>query len=123
MKMKFAIVFVMCGFVFAQVQQPTRIRVSGGVMVALADHKVLPDVSDLKGYKLNSIVTVAIHISKDGGVSFARSQEGDTDLYKRSEHAVLNWHFKPYILNGVPVEVDTTISFRYHKNKVSLASE
>jgi hypothetical protein len=129
MILKLMIASALCGCVLAQQPAPldcggkpcvVRIRVSSGVTNAIADHKVLPDISDLKGRKLDSSVVVSIVVSKTGYVVHTRAVKGDPDLFTRSEEAAQKWHFTPYILNGQPIEVDTTIEFRYKKNKVKV---
>ena len=94
------------------------IRVSEEVSYGMADKKVLPDISDLKGHKLNAEVAVLIVISGAGDVTRARAAKGELGLVKRAEEAALKWHYRPYILNGSPIEVHTMIHFRFKGNKV-----
>jgi bla regulator protein blaR1 len=96
------------------------IRVSDGVTNKLADTKVLPDVSDLKGKELDSVVVVQILVGTDGSVRCFRIQEGDGSLSQRSLDAARKWHYKPYILNGQPVNVETRIRFKYAGDKVEV---
>jgi hypothetical protein len=98
------------------------IRVSDGVMNKLADTKVLPDVSDLKGKDLDSVVVVQILVGTDGSVRCFRIQEGDGSLSRRSLDAAQKWHYKPYILNGQPVNVETRIRFKYAGDKVEVVA-
>jgi len=86
----------------------------------MADRKVLPDIGDLRGRELNAEVGLAILISKTGDVTSARAIKGDRDLFKRSEKSALKWHYRPYILNGEPVEVDTNLEFHFKKDKVEI---
>ena len=90
-------------------------------MYSLAEHKVLPDIANLKRRELNSEVAVEVLVSKTGSVTKARAFKGDSSLFRRSEQAALKWHYKPYLLNGDPVEVDTTLEFRFTKDKVEIA--
>ena len=97
-----------------------RVRVSTGVLLYLAEKKVLPDVSDLKHSKTKSDVLVRLAVGKGGVVRCAEATEGDTQLWQRSVEAAKQWRFKPYMLNGEPVIVDTGIRFVFRKGKVSV---
>jgi hypothetical protein len=119
MILRCVIAFMFSGCVFAQTQTPwgcktptskqgaLRVRVSDGVTNRLADRKVLPDISDLSGQKLDSLVVINILIAENGDVSCTRLRRGNPDLLKRSQEAAMNWHFRPYEINGQLVEVDT----------------
>jgi len=96
-----------------------RTRVSIGISEALAQKKVLPDVTDLKGTKMNSTVTLKVLIGKDGSVRCADPLQGDQSLIPRSLDAAKQWQFQPYLLNGQPVIVETPIEFTFKKNKVT----
>jgi outer membrane biosynthesis protein TonB len=89
-------------------------------MYSLADRKVSPDIADLNGRKLNAEVAVEVIVSKTGSVTKARAFKGDSSLFRRSEQAALKWHYKPYLLNGEPVNVDTTLEFHFRKDKVEI---
>jgi protein TonB len=97
-----------------------RIRVSEGVSYRLSDQKVLPEISDLNGRNLNTEVVLQIVISKTGDVIHARAIKGNPALFNRSEEAALKWHYRPYIRNGVPIELDTRLSFRFEKNQAQV---
>ena len=96
------------------------IRVSDGVTNKLADTKIMPDVSDLKEKKIDSTVIVQVLVGTDGSVRCFRIQEGDDSLAQRSLDAAQKWHYKPYILNGLSVNVETRIRFRYSSDKVEV---
>jgi hypothetical protein len=59
-------------------------------------------------------------LSKTGDVIHARAIKGNPALFNRSEEAALKWHYRAYVLNGVPIEVDTRLSFRFEKNKAQV---
>jgi TonB family protein len=110
------------GCALAQIQpsSPTNlhIRVSDRVTNKLADQKVLPDISDLKGKDLDSLVVLQIVVNPEGAVKFSKIQEGNAELAQRSLDAAQKWHHKPYIVNGQAVNVDTWIRFKYTKDNV-----
>jgi hypothetical protein len=95
-----------------------RVRVSVGVMETLAQNKTLPDVADLKGKELSSTVILRIIIGKDGAVRCVDPVQGDSDLCPRSVEAARQWRFRPYLLNGQPIMVETRIEFVFKKGNV-----
>jgi hypothetical protein len=95
-------------------------RVSDAVTNKLAETKVLPDISDLKGKELNSVVVVEILVGIDGSVPCARIQQGDPDLAQRTLDAAQKWHYKPYWINGEKTIVDTWIRFNFTKDNVEI---
>jgi Gram-negative bacterial TonB protein C-terminal len=99
---------------------PPRVRLSQHLSYNLADRKELPDIADLRGRQLDAEVAAAVRISKTGNVTAARAFKGDPKLFKRSEDAAFKWHYKPYVLNGYPIEADTTIEFHFTKDKVEV---
>jgi protein TonB len=92
--------------------KPDHLRISSGVMAGLLKTKVDPvypgDV-DAEG-------TVVLHaiIGKDGHVESLQAISGPTMLKGAAIDAVKQWTYKPYLLNGEPVEVDTTIVVQFH---------
>ena len=52
-------------------------------------------------------------IGTDGTIQALQVLSGDIMFIESAKQAVLQWRYKPTILNGVPVEVDTTISVTY----------
>jgi protein TonB len=53
-------------------------------------------------------------INKDGAVTGVRVLSGDLMLAKSALEAVKQWKYRPYLLNGEPVEIETqiTVNFR-----------
>ena len=52
-------------------------------------------------------------ISRVGDVVDVREVSGDSALAKYTIDAVRQWKYKPYVLDGKPVEVKTTIRVDY----------
>jgi outer membrane biosynthesis protein TonB len=52
-------------------------------------------------------------IGKDGTVEELRVASGPKELQQSSLDAVRQWIYKPFLLNGDPVEVKTTINVVY----------
>jgi TonB family protein len=62
-------------------------------------------------------VVVKAIISRSGAVEDVRVIEGDPLLRGAASEAIYKWRFKPYVLNGQPVKVATTITvdFKPHR--------
>ena len=56
-------------------------------------------------------------ISKTGSISSVKILNGDPGLAHAAAEAVKQWKYKPYLLNGEPVEIQTqvTINFKLPK--------
>jgi outer membrane biosynthesis protein TonB len=52
-------------------------------------------------------------IGKDGTVEELKVASGPKELQQSSLDAVRQWIYKPFLLNGDPVEVKTTINVVY----------
>jgi TonB family protein len=63
--------------------------------------------------------TVVLHavISKTGAVSELQVTSGPELLQASAMEAVRTWHYKPFLLNGKPVAVATTINVTYNLGK------
>ena len=59
---------------------------------------------------MDGTVVLRVVIGKSGAVESARCVSGPTNLMKSAIDAVLQWRYKPRLINGVSVEVDTTVS-------------
>ena len=52
-------------------------------------------------------------ISKDGSIQGLKVVSGHPMLAPAALEAVKQWKYKPYFLNGEPVEVETTINVNF----------
>ncbi len=88
-----------------------RIRVSQGVVAGLVIRKVQPNYPQLaKTARVQGNVQLAALIGKDGTIQNLHVLSGHPLLTQAALDAVKQWRYKPYILNGEPVEVDTQIT-------------
>jgi TonB family protein len=89
---------------------PARIEVKGDVQASKALKKVSPSYPDAaRRERLEGTVRLHAIIGKDGGVQQVRVIRGYCSLSEVSLPAVKQWRYTPTLLNGEPVEVDTTI--------------
>jgi len=87
------------------------LRVGGNVMLASLIHMVNPKYpADAKRRGIQGKVVFHAIIGKDGAVKDLVLLEGVCTLAEPAQEAVQQWVYKPTILNGEPVEVDTTIT-------------
>jgi periplasmic protein TonB len=94
-----------------KVATPARIRVSGGVVAGLVIRKVQPVYPQIaKTARVQGQVILQAEISKEGAIENLRVISGHPLLTQAALDAVKQWRYKPYILNGEPVAVDTTVT-------------
>ena len=98
-----------------KVATPQRIRVSSGVTAGLLVRKVEPPYPQMaKIARVQGPVVLAAIIGKDGTITNLHVVSTASPLLNQSAlEAVKQWKYKPYILNGEPVEVDTTITVNF----------
>jgi protein TonB len=90
---------------------PSRIRVGGNVQAASLVNKVTPQYPPIaKTAHVSGTVVLHAIIAKDGSIQELQYMSGPPLLMKSAMDAVREWRYKPTMLNGDPVEVDTTIS-------------
>lgn len=91
--------------------QPKKISVSGGVMAGMILTKVQPVYPmEAKENRVQGTVVLAAQIGPDGHISQLSVVQGPDALRKAAYDAVKNWVYRPYLLNGNPVSVDTQIN-------------
>ncbi len=97
-----------------KVATPTRIRVSQGVSQGLLIHQVRPTYPPLaRQARIQGMVVLQAVIGKDGSIQNLKVVSGHPMLAPAALEAVKQWRYKPYYLNGEPVEVDTTINVNF----------
>jgi protein TonB len=87
------------------------LNVSWGVMAGNLLAKTLPQYPAIaKAARIQGIVVLQATISKSGSIQNLRVISGPPLLQQAAMDAVRSWRYKPYLLNGEPVEVETTIN-------------
>jgi TonB family protein len=91
---------------------PRRIRVGGNVQSAKLTYQPEPDYPASAAQKeIEGTVILRAVIGTRGQIlSLMPQNDADPDLIKAAMDAVRQWRYQPRLLNGVPVEVVTTIS-------------
>lgn len=97
--------------------QPQRVRVSAGVTQGLVIHRVNPVYPPIaRAARISGSVVLQAEISKTGDIQNLHAISGPPMLIPSAIDAVRQWKYKPYILNGEPVEVDTQITVIFSLN-------
>jgi len=108
-------------------KQPTprptdlRIRVSEGVLERMVLKKVLPqppwssDPAHGQG-----VITIAILVDYDGTLKSTSLISGDPVLANIAEHAIQQWQFKPYLINGESVQVESRVEMKFSKKRAEV---
>jgi len=94
----------------AQARQPHRIRVNEDVQKAKVVHLVSPVYPPITGKRLDGTVVLHVIVGQNGAVNSARYISGPTNLKESAVKAVLQWRYEPTLVNGAPIEVDTSVS-------------
>ena len=93
---------------------PRRVRVSQGVMQGLLVGIVHPEYpADARAQRIQGIVVLKVLIDKEGNVANVQLITGDPALAPAAIEAVQQWKYKPYLLNGDPIEVDTQVTVNF----------
>lgn len=90
---------------------PQRVRISQGVTKGLLFRRVEPNYPPLaRAARVQGDVVLKAIIDKNGDIQDLQLISGHPMLVPAAIAAVKQWRYKPYLLNGQPVEVETTIT-------------
>jgi protein TonB len=107
--------------VLAQTAQPSpstlkarKLRISPGVAEGLLIKKVPPHYPpEAKEKRITGIVILEFTVDRSGNVQGLKVLSGDPILARAAAEAVQQWKYRPYLLNGEPVEIETTAKFTF----------
>jgi protein TonB len=87
------------------------VRISSGVMEGSLLAKFLPVYPAIaKAAGVHGTVVLQATISKNGTIENLRVMSGPVLLQQAAMDAVKTWRYRPYLLNGEPVKVETTVN-------------
>jgi protein TonB len=90
------------------------LKVSEGVMAAALITQVQPSYpSAARMMHLSGEVILHATIGKDGSVRELQVLSGNPILVQAAVSAVREWRYRPTLLNGEPVDVETTITVKF----------
>jgi len=90
------------------------VNISQGVSQGLLYKKVSPVYPPAAmRMRVEGAVQLVATISKNGDITHVKALSGDTLLTKAAVDAVKQWKYKPYLLNGEPVEIQTQVTINF----------
>ena len=63
--------------------------------------------------RIEGAVELSATVSKNGDISTVKVLSGDPQLARAAVEAVKQWKYKPYLLNGEPVEIQTQVTVKF----------
>jgi periplasmic protein TonB len=94
---------------------PQKVRVSSGVATGLLVNKVQPQYPPIaRAARISGSVQLQATISKSGAIENLKVISGHPMLIQAALDAVRQWRYKPYLLNGEPVEVETQVTVNFN---------
>jgi len=97
---------------------PKRIRVPAPMAEVNLVYDVAPKYPPEAGRaRIEGTVVLLAVIGKDGTVQDVRVQSGSSMLAQAAIEAVKQWRYRPYLLNGEPVEVDSQITINFNLSR------
>jgi len=93
---------------------PGMTRISQGVSQGLLFKKVAPAYPPMAlQLHREGVVELLATVSKEGRIANIKVLSGDSMLVRPAVDAVRQWQYRPYLLNGQPLEIETQISVSF----------
>jgi len=90
------------------------LSVSQGVSQGLLYRKVAPSYpQNALRMHIEGKVELLATISKEGNITHIKVLSGDSQLARAASDAVKQWKYKPYLLNGEPLEIQTQVTVNF----------
>jgi protein TonB len=97
-----------------KIAAPSRLSISAGVAGGLLVQKTAPAYPQMaREARVSGTVVIQATISKTGTIENLHVVSGPTMLRQPALDAVKTWRYKPYLLDGEPVDVETTVSVNF----------
>jgi TonB family protein len=92
------------------------VQVPAEAMEKLLIHRVEPVYPpEARAAKLEGVIAVDIVVRRDGSVASMHALNGPDVLAQAAMDALRWWKFQPYLLNGQPVVVETTVAVEFKR--------
>jgi len=90
------------------------LNISQGVSQGLILKKVQPTYPPTALHmRMEGTVELLATISKKGDITSVKVLSGEPLLTRAASDAVKQWKYKPYLLNGEPVEIQTQVTVNF----------
>ena len=100
------------------------VHVAAGAIAGSVVFRVNPIYPpDAKANRIQGAVVIEVIIGKDGAIQNINSVTGPEILQQSALDAIRQWIYKPYVLNGQPVEVQSTITINYNLGPIDDQNE
>jgi TonB family protein len=97
-----------------KVAVPQKVSISSGIAVGLLIQKTAPIYPPIaKTARVSGTVVIQATISRNGTIENPHVVSGPAMLRQSALDAVKTWRFRPYMLSGEPVEVETTVNLNF----------
>jgi protein TonB len=94
------------------------VRISQGVSEGLLLYRPVPTYPKIaRAARIQGQVHLKAIISKDGSIQNLQALSGHPMLIPAALESVRQWRYRPYLLNGEPVEVETDITVNFMLNE------
>jgi len=94
------------------------LHVPGSEMLGLVDKKVMPQYPrEAMTRGIEGDVIFEIGVDETGKLFSIRPLQGTPQLLSAAQEALSQYHFRPYIVHGTPVEVESRIGFQFRLTK------
>ncbi len=126
LRTKLMVVVLLCGATLALAQtgaetaaqaephRPRAIRIAGAVMLGFVEHKTLPEYpAEAMTKGIQGDVIFKIVVDGSGKVVLSEPVEGPPLLVGPSLDALRDYKFRPYLLNGSPIQVESQLGFHF----------
>jgi TonB family protein len=116
LRLTFSSIVLLClpSLVLAQDAVPQRVRVANGIMGGLLVTRVNPVYPPLaRQARIQGTVLLKALISKTGDIENLELISGHPMLAPAAIEAVKQWKYRPYMLNGEPIEVETQVQVNF----------
>jgi len=100
--------------IIPRIEPVKRIRISQGVTQGMVIRKIEPSYPKLAlSARVTGVVLVKAVINREGAITELQVVSGHPILVPAAIEAVKQWRYRPYLLNGDPVEVETYITVTF----------
>lgn len=95
----------------ATAARPRKVSVSAGLMQGNLISQPAPQYpKDAREAHITGTVVLQATVDREGNIANLKVISGPSALQEAAVNVVQRWRYKPYLLNGAPVEVETQIN-------------
>ena len=93
---------------------PQRVHISQGVSKGLLVYRIEPTYPPVaRAAHIQGVVVLTAIIDKEGNIQNLQIVSGHPMLVPAAIEGVKQWRYKPFLLNGQPLEVETAVTVTF----------